>query len=377
MAAQTGLGIVRGTAMDASGSVIPNAKVTLSNTNTGVVRTSQSSSVGLYYFGAVQPAPYTLTVEAAGFKKWSGTFTLEAGQTAAIDASMEVGSVDALVEVSDVAPPITTIGMEINDVKDALRIRQLPLNGRDVRNLFNLTPGVEGGGVPRVNGMKVGSADILLDGISLVDRFGGGLRGGVSPGLDTIQEYRIETTGSDASNSRPATVTLVTKSGTNEIHGALFETHRNNFGGLRARARQDGNTNAQLIRNEFGFSAGGPVIRNKTFWFTSYEGNRLRQASFARTAVPTQAMWGGDFSQVTDTNSNIYTIYDPFSSTATGSRNPFAGNRIPTNRITSFSQTMQSVSPDPAGPNAGLNPFLGSNFETFYPNKDNADTFTV
>ena len=194
--------------------------------------------------------------------------------------------------------------MEINDVKDALRIRQLPLNGRDVRNLFNLTPGVEGGGVPRVNGMKVGSAEVVLDGISLIDRFGGGLRGGVSPGLDMIQEYRIETVGSNASNSRPATVTLVTKSGTNEFHGAAFETHRNNFGGLRARARQDGNTTAQLIRNEFGVSAGGPIFRNKTFWFASYEGNRLRQASFARAAVPTPEMWAGDFSMLTDTNSN-------------------------------------------------------------------------
>ena len=116
---------------------------------------------------------------------------------------MEVGSVDTVVEVSDAAPAITTVGMEINDVKDALRIRQLPLNGRDVRNLFNLTPGVEGGGVPRVNGMKVGSAEMRLDGISLVDRFGGGLRGGVSPGLDMIQEYRIETVGSNASIFAP------------------------------------------------------------------------------------------------------------------------------------------------------------------------------
>jgi carboxypeptidase family protein len=377
LTAQTGLGIVRGTVIDASQSSIPNAKLVLTNQATGVARSSQSTAVGSYYFGAVPPGQYALTVEAAGFKKWSGTLLLEAGQTAAIDAAMEVGSVDAVVEVTGAAPPITTIGMEINDVKDALRIQQLPLNGRDVRNLFNLTPGVEGGGVPRINGMKVGSADILLDGISLVDRFGGGLRGGVSPGLDTIQEYRIETVGSSADASRPASVTLVTKSGTNELHGSIFETHRNNFGGLRARARQDGNTNAQLIRNEFGVTAGGPVIKNKTFWFTSYEGNRLRQAQFARASAPTPAMWSGDFSAVTDNNSNKYTVYDPFSSTADGLRVPFANNRVPTNRITPFGETMHGVSPDPAGPNAGLNPFLGPNFETFYPNQDNGDTFTI
>jgi len=360
--AQTGLGIVRGTALDATGSTVPNAKVALKNTVTGVVHSSQTSAVGAYYFAAVQPAPYTLTVEAAGFKKWVGTFIIEAGQTASIDAQMEVGSVDSVVEVSGAAPAITTVGMEINDVKDALRIRQLPLNGRDVRNLFNLTPGVEGGGVPRVNGMKVGSADISLDGISLVDRFGGGLRGGVSPGLDMIQEYRIETVGSNASNSRPATITLVSKSGTNEFHGAAFETHRNNFGGLRARAKQDGNRPPQLIRNEFGVSAGGPIIKNKTFWFASYEGNRLRQATFANTAVPTPEMWTGDFSLLTDNNSNAYGIYDPLTSTADGSRTPFSNKRIPASRITSFGKTMQSVSPDPTGPTAGLNPYIGNNF---------------
>ncbi len=377
LCAQTGLGIVRGTAIDATGSLIPKAKATLANQVTGVTHSLETSSVGAFYFSAVQPAPYALTLEAPGFKKWSGKFTVEAGQTVALDVSMEVGSVDAVVEVSDAAPVITTVGMEISDVKDALRIRQLPLNGRDVRNLFNLTPGVEGGGVPRVNGMKVGSTDIALDGISLVDRFGGGLRGGVSPGLDMIQEYRIETVGSSAANSRPATVTLVSKSGTNEFHGTAFETHRNNFGGLRARAKQDGNKPAQLIRNEFGVLAGGPVIRNKTFWLASYEGNRLRQATFANAAVPTPEMWGGDFSLLTDDNSNSYAIYDPLTSGPDGSRTPFANKRIPASRITSFAKTMQGVSPDPLGPTASQNPFIGNNFQTFYPNQDNTDTFTV
>ena len=187
LAAQTGLGIVRGTVLDASRGVIAEAKLKLTNTVTGVSITTQSTSVGIYYFGAVRPGPYTLEVEITGFKKWSGTLTVDVGQTAVVDPVMEVGSVETKVEVTGAAPIITTQGAEINDVKDALRISQLPLNGRDVRNLFNLTPGVEGGGAPRVNGLKVGSADMLLDGISLVDRFQGGLRGGVSPGLDTIQ----------------------------------------------------------------------------------------------------------------------------------------------------------------------------------------------
>src|SRR5690606_39066572 len=128
---------------------------------------------------------------------------------------------------------------------DAQRILQLPPDGRNISNLFTLTPGIDGSGNPRVNGMTARATEMLLDGISLVDRFGGGIAR-VQPGLDTVNEFRIETTGSQAQYSRPATVTLVTKSGTNAFHGSLFETHRNNAGGLRARQRQDGATAPKL-----------------------------------------------------------------------------------------------------------------------------------
>src|SRR5436309_14350572 len=125
--------------------------------------------------------------------------------------------------------------------------------------------------------MKVGSTEMLLDGISYVDRFGGGISR-VQPGLDTIQEFRIETAGSGAQNSRPATIELVTRSGTNQIHGAAFETLRNNADGLRTRVRQDFGDAAKLIRNEYGVWAGGPVIKNKTFWFFDWEGLKQREA---------------------------------------------------------------------------------------------------
>ena len=105
----------------------------------------------------------------------------------------------------------------------------------------------------------------------------------MQPGLDTVEEFRVETAGSNARNSRPATVTLVTKSGTNEFHGSAFATHRNNAAGLRARQRQDGNAAAKLIRNEFGISGGGPIIKNKTFFFAAYEGSRVRQNQFSET----------------------------------------------------------------------------------------------
>jgi hypothetical protein len=372
-AAQSGLGTVRGTVLDATGAVIPNAKVTLTNTNTGVAQPAESNSAGLYHFGSVPIGSYTLAVESAGFKKWQGTLKVEAGQTVTIDPAMEVGSLENTVEVTGAAPVVTTEGAQVSDVKDALRIHDLPLNGRMVANLFDLTPGVEGGGNPRVNGMKVGSTEMLFDGISYVDRFGGGISR-VQPGLETVQEFRIETAGSGAQFSRPATVELVTRSGTNQFHGAVFETHRNNAAGLRARQRQDGADPVKLIRNEYGGFASGPVIKNKLFWMFDYEGLKQRQAIFRTTGVPTAAMWNGDLSNITDAAGDKYIIYDPLTTKPDGTRTPFPNNIIPTGRISAFAKTMQGVTPLPNLPG---NPWTDYNFATYYPQTTDQHTFTI
>ena len=372
LAAQTGLGVISGTVHDASQAVIPNAKAILNDTATGIVRTATTNSAGIYAFENIPIGPYKLVIEASGFKRWEGTLTLEAGQTLVIDPAMEVGSLANTVEVTGAAPMIETQGAQVSDVKDALTIHDLPLNGRQISNLFDLTPGVVGGGNPRTNGMKVGSTEMVLDGMSYVDRFGGGISR-VQPGLDTVQEFRVETAGSDAKFSRPATIEMVTRSGTNEIHGAGFETFRSNADGLRARQRQDSNTSAKYIRNEYGGFLGGPVWipklyngKNKTFWFFDYEGLKLRQNKFATTGVPTAAMWNGDLSNITDTSSNKYTIYDPGTTSGpNGARTPFPNNVIPANRISQTAKVFQSVTPTP---NFGgnLNPWTDQNFVAYY-----------
>ena len=388
--AQTGRGTIQGVVRDASKAVVPGAQVVLTNTGTNVSQTGHTNEVGLYYFGALQPGPYTLNVEVTGFKKWEGKLELQVGQNAVVDVSLELGSAEATVEVVGAAPVITTESTEVADIKDSQRIRQLPLNGRLISNLFLLTPGVEGefannrenGNNVRVNGLKVGAAEITVDGISIVDRFGGGIAR-VQPGLDTVQEFRIETVGSNAQNSRPASITVLTKSGTNEFHGSVFETLRNNGWGLRTRARNDGDTAAKLQRNEFGVSAGGPVFipkvydgRNKTFWFAAYEGLRQRQASLARFEynVPTAAMWNGDFSGLVDPDGNQTKIYDPLTTDANGVRQQFPNNIIPSNRISNFYKTVQSITDDPA---QSISPWLGPNHIRYYPNNLNQDTFTI
>ncbi len=383
LAAQTGLGTVRGTVQDSTKAVVPGAKVTLTDTDTGVTRLSDSNSAGIYYFDAVAIGPHKLQIEAAGFKRWEGTFTVEAGQAVVIDPTMEVGSLESTVEVTGAAPIIDTQGAQVSDVKDALRIHDLPLNGRNISNLFDLTPGVVGGGNPRTNGMKVGSTEMVLDGMSYVDRFGGGISR-VQPGLDTVQEFRVETAGSGAQFSRPATIEFVTRSGTNDIHGAGFETFRSNADGLRARQRQDGNTAPTYIRNEYGGYVGGPVLipklyngKNKTFWLFDYEGLKLRQNTFATTAVPTAAMWNGNLSNITDTSGDQYTLYDPATTSGpNGVRLPFAGNVIPANRISQTAKTFQTVTPTPNIP-GNLNPWTDQNFQAYYSKPTNQYSWTI
>ena len=390
VSAQTGAGSVSGTVRDAQQAVIPGAEIIVTNEATNVSRKGTSSAVGAFYFAALPPGPYRVTVELAGFKKWSGTLLLQVGQDAVISPVMEVGEISAVVEVSGASSPIATESAPVSNVKDFERIRDLPLNGRSISNLFNLTPGVEGGGNARVNGLKVGSMEITLDGISLVDRFGGGIAR-VQPGLDTVQEFRIETVGSDARYSRPATVTLSTRGGTNEFHGSLFETHRNNTAGLVARRRNQSpdvcgenfsDCFPKLIRNEFGASSGGPLWlgslydgRDKSFWFFAYEGLRQLQSSETYfTSTPTAAMWNGDLSNTVDSEGTPYIIYDPLTTDANGVRKPFEGNIIPSSRISQFAKTVQALT---ALPLNDINPHLGSNFDKFYPSILNSDNYTM
>ena len=385
---QTGSGAVTGTVRDKDRAVLPGADVTITNSETNTSRIAATSEHGDYYFGALPPGPYTLVVEVPGFQKWSGSLVLQVGDTLAIDPVLELGETTITVEVISVTPLIPTESVEVADVKDYQRIRQLPLNGRDVSSLFDLTPGVEGGGNARVDGLKVGSLEVTIDGVSVVDRFGGGIDR-VGPQLDTVQEFRIETVGSDARFSRPATVTLATRSGTNEFHGTLFETHRNNAGGLVARRREDTDGNLpKLVRNEFGVSAGGPIFfpkplfgplaydgHKKLFWFAAYEGLRQRQRRLADDdTTPTEAMWNGDLSNMIDENGNKWVIYDPLTTDSQGRRQAFAGNIIPANRISPFAKLLKTLTAPPTNNN---NPHLAPNFEKFYPDNLDANKLTT
>ena len=387
--AQAGLATLSGTAMDQSGSVIPEVAVTATNTSTGVTYRSQSNSRGLYYIGALPPGTYKITAEKTGFKQWTRDLQLEVSQNASIDFQMEVGSTTTVVEVTGAPPVLNTTGTQVGDVKDYQRINQLPLNGRTVTQLFNLTPGVEGGGNARVNGMKVGSMGIQLDGITERDRFGGGMVR-EQPDIGEIQEFSIDTSGSDAKYANPSTVILKTRSGTNQLHGEIFETHRNNTGGLLARVRQQAGDQPfpKDIRNEFGGNVGGPVWipglyngKDKTFWFFSYEGFRevgradnLPETSLGNV-VPTEAMWNGDLSNAFDPGTGQpIIIYDPLTTDANGVRQPFKGNIIPPDRISAIAKEMAAITQRPTNNN---NPYTAENLTSVYPTFDTQTKITA
>ena len=385
---QTGAGSVSGTVRDAGQAVVAGASVTLTNTETNVSYKTETSSVGTYYFGQIPRGPYTVGVEKPGFNRWEGKLTLDVGQTSQVDPVLAVGSVQTVVEVTSAAPLITTASAEVADVKESDQIRDLPLNGRQIGLLFDLTAGVESGaGGARVNGMKVGSLDINLDGVTQVDRFGGGIVR-VQPGLETIQEFRIETVGSDASFAQPATVIMASRSGTNSFHGGGYEYNRDNSVIAPTRLRTDP-LNVQvplLIRNEFGGYAGGPIKRDKAFWFFDYEGLRdLERSSPLFNFVPTAAMWNGDLSNAVDTNNPCtvsaacptgftpLVIYDPKSTNPnTFQRTPFPNNQIPG----PFNQTAMELKSLTALPTNNNNPYIAPNFTATYPSVQRNNTFT-
>ncbi len=359
---------VSGTVRDQAGAVIPQASVVLTNSATNLALKSATNQVGFYLFGGVIPGAYRLVVESPGMQKWTGGLTVQVGQSAVVDPVLEVGLTVTEVSVRDVTPLVATDNPTLGHVLERERIEQLPINGRNVLTLLQTVPGMEG---TRAFGLREGSHEVVLDGAAMSDRLWGGAMRRM-PGLDTIQEFKVENNNSSAKFTRPTTVLMSTKSGTNAIRGALFETLRNNSLGV-ARRRQDYFAKApQLIRNEFGGSAGGPVYlpkvyngRDRTFWFVSYEGYRQVSRTNWSGSVPTEAMRRGDFRGLVDAQGRQFNIYNPWTTDPrTWARQQFAHNGqlnvIDPNLMSPLAKHLYSVTPLPTHPE--VNPLVAANW---------------
>jgi hypothetical protein len=383
-AAQTGAGEVQGTVTDPTGAVIPGATVTLTNVLTDNRYESTTSQVGFYVFPSLVPGEYKLVVTATGMQRWEGRAVLSAGQRAVIEVKLEIGRATEQVTVAgDVTPLLSISSPTVATVVERARIEQLPLNGRSIQTLLSIAvPGMEGSSSqPKVYGLRDSAMDLTQDGVNLQDRNTGAIQSR-PPGMDTIEEFRVETAVSSAKLTRPASTVLITKSGTNEVHGSMFLTGRNSGFGV-ARQRQDTFTKApHLVRNEFGASVGGPVFipkvyngRNRTFFFAAWEEYRLRQASSSTSYVWTDAMRQGDFSGLIDSQSRRITIYDPWSVGAgpNYTKTPYVNNQIPIAKMSPLAKYMYGVVPSPT---SNISPLVGSNLTALAPTVQDQRTLT-
>ena len=347
---------ITGSVNDASGAQVPNATVVITNTETNAQRTLTTNASGIYDAPSLSPGVYTVRVSTTGFRAdVRNNVELQVGQIARLDFELQVGNISDTVEVTSTAATLDTETSSVGTVIESKRISDLPLNGRNYLQLASLVPGAttygpgnfiaqaRGGGDRanfqlNVSGQRLEFNHYMLDGIENTDpNYGTYL---FQPSVDALQEFKLETSTYSAENGRNmAQVNVITKSGTNQLHGAAFDFLRNSQ--LDAKNFFDSSTKVPPFRrNQFGAVISGPVFiprvfdgRNKLFFLFNYEGLRQAKSQTALSAVPNALDRVGDFS------SSATTLYDPDTrvlsadGTKVLSATPFPGNKIPANRI--------------------------------------------
>ncbi|HYM12436.1 MAG TPA: TonB-dependent receptor [Bryobacterales bacterium] len=356
LAAQTGAtATVLGTVTDTSSAVVAGATITATNVDTHFVRTTKTGSEGTYTVFALPIGRYSVRAEAAGFRASEvRDVQLTIDQKAQVDFQLVVGQVSETVTVTGEAPVLKTEDSSTSQVILEKAIVDLPLNGRDFMQLTRLTANVNTGdgynitsgsvgtvikdqGAGSVYGQRNSNNVFRLDGIQIGELTGN--RSRLEPSMDAIQEFTLikGIYPAEFGTVAGATINVAIKSGTNQLHGALFEFLRNDALDTRNFFDRTGSA-PNLRRNQFGGVLGGPVIKNKTFFFGSYDGLRLRQASVSTTRVPTAPQLQGDLSSLGKT------IVDPLSGTA------FANAQIPASRIDPVSKALGAFWPAPNNP---------------------------
>lgn len=373
-------GEINGAVRDTSGGNIAGVQVTVTNTATNVSRSAISNEDGIYSFPALPPGPYAVKAEKAGFKTVTRTkIELEVQQSARIDIELPVGQVNESVEVSASGQLLATEDATIGTVIENKRIVELPLNGRNYLQLVSLAPNVSYGfgtagqadgrqGGDRANqNISVGGARsefnyFTLDGVDNTDpNFNTYI---IQPSIDAVQEFKVQTGIYPAEFGRETTqINVSTKPGTNEYHGTLFEFVRNdkldadNYSFTTNRS-----VKAPFKWNQYGGTFGGPVWipkvfngKNKLFFMGNYESFRQRQSYQALYDLPSAAMRNGDFSELLGRG---ITIYDPATrvtaSNGSISATPFAGNVIPSSRVSSYAKKFLEFYPSPNLASANL-----------------------
>jgi hypothetical protein len=397
---------VVGTVRDAGGGTVADVHVTIVQTETNLARQSNTNELGEYAFTQLKPGTYTISAERAGFKKVvERDFKLDVNQTARMDLNLVLGAVSEEVEVEAVEPLVESETSSIGQVIEQRRIQDLPLNGRNFIQLAYLSPGVnqgppgavQQGGVPenergtgsiQANGLTATNNNFLLNGFDNNEQQLGFEV--IQPPEDAIQEFKVQTSNFGADIGKGgAVVNVVLKSGTNHFHGSAFDFLRNSALDAKNFFDRKDFPIPPFKQNQFGGSFGGPILRDKTFFFVDYQGERVRQSQTLISTVPVPGPeLRGDFSDLLTGSNDLATgfdtgaIFDPLT-TVNGVRQPFPGNKIPScpsplgpghscldpaalNVIALFPAPNRHAPGDPVGVNNFLsNPLFQNNQDAF------------
>jgi Carboxypeptidase regulatory-like domain/TonB dependent receptor len=313
--AQTGTTSLRGVVIDKTGATVANARVTLINAGQALKREMTTNNLGEYEFLALPPGTYALTVELSGFRRFEQkNLQLLVNVPTTVNVTLEVGTTTETVEVSAQAVTLNTTDASLGNAFNENQVKQLPLEGRNVPDLLSLQAGVVYTGnrsdmnaetdtrSGSVNGARSDQSNVTLDGVPVNDSGGHAFTSVLPVTLDSVQEFRVTTTNynADQGSTSGAQVALVTKSGTNDFHGSAYEYLRNTYTSandffIKTAQLQSGQPNQppELIRNVFGASLGGRLIKDRVFFFLNYEGTRRAEQSSQVATVPSDALRAG------------------------------------------------------------------------------------
>ncbi len=382
--AQEPTAILAGRITDGTGGVAPNVTVAVLNTETGAKWQAKTSASGYYTVPLLPPGKYQVSTQLEGFRPITRTVTLVVDQLARLDFTLEVGAITETIVVTSQPPVLENGTASLGQVVQGKAVNDLPLNGRNYLDLAKLTAGVgepsgaglagtagdraKNGGAFVANGVRSDMNNFVLDGVdnnAKIPDLSSNSNVVIQPSVNALAEFKVETNNFSAEYgySAGAIVNATIKGGTNQLHGTIFEFLRNDDLDARDFFLPHNAVKPIYRRNQYGIAAGGPIVKNKTFLFGSWEGTKFDQGSTIVNTVPTPAMRLGDFSAP-----GLKPIYDPASLVPNGAaftRSPFPGNMIPASQIAIPSGKISALIPNPNVPGVnGANNYIVSPVQT-------------